>query len=494
MLVVRAVEDQPNCGIKKGDEFRLYIVDAHHHMGSEKSHRNTPAGAYDFYASLWLEILKQSKVLKEDDSLLFEPVSVQAPDLATRVFNSRDSWKRLNHGWLVDRTVVFPYTDDYSSPEEPGAPSFKVSNDKIASWTSRAPHSTRLIGFSRVNPLDGGLTAVEELERSVKELGLRGLKLHPLAQLFIDSIEEDASRNVVKRAGELGLPIIFDTRNMKTVVRIKRLVDSMRNDPQCGDALKGLRVIIAHCGMSPGDSRLFEALKDPLIFGETSTLHDRDVPVLFETANERLRNWSEKLLFGTDFSFLSVQALDIIMYMLSRDFPGTLGDAQRILAGNTLSLLKTPFRTSIGSSGTPSEFICRDESRKSQGKLEDTLIELLKKGNWDLGSLDFMIPPERTWPEPRPISSDGTNGIQQDSYVLTLTSKNKTKEYHVWIRRHPGDLLSCVILSTQGMIQLDTLENASQKLGRVLLRSIADNSITLKTSKEMQSHVLRLLS
>ncbi|MHA2359284.1 MAG: amidohydrolase family protein [Candidatus Thorarchaeota archaeon] len=494
MLVVRAVEDQPTRGIKKGDEFRLYIVDAHHHMGQEKGHRNTPAGAYDFYASLWFEIQKQSKVLMEDDSLLFEPVSIQPPSLATRVFKSRDSWKRLNHGWLVDRTVVFPYTDDYSSPKEPGAPSFKVSNDKIASWSNRAPHSTRLIGFSRVNPTDGGLIAVNELERSVKELGLRGLKLHPLAQLFIDSIEEDATRKVVKRAGELGLPIIFDTRNMKTVVRIKRLVDSMRNDPQCGDALKGLRVIIAHCGMSPGDSRLFEALKDPIIFGETSTLHDRDVPVLFETANERLRPWSEKLIFGTDFSFLSVQALDVIMYMLSRDFPGTLGDAQRILGGNTLSLLRSPFRTSTGFSGTPREFICHDASRQSQHELEEAIIRLLNKGKWDLGSLDLMIPPEGTWPEPIPTSDGGTNGVQQDSYVLTLTSKNKTKEYHVWIRRRPGGLLSCTVLTTQGMIQLDTLENASQKLGQVLLSSVTDHSITLESSKELQSNVLGLLA
>ncbi|MFW9793713.1 MAG: amidohydrolase family protein, partial [Candidatus Thorarchaeota archaeon] len=472
MLVIRALEDQPSQGVAQGDEFQLYIVDAHHHMGREKGHRNTPAGAYDFYASLWFEIQKQTKELKENDSLLFEPVSVQAPELASRIFNSRDSWKRLNHGWLVDRTVAFPYTDDYSSPEKLGAPSFKVSNDKIASWTSRAPHSTRLIGFSRVNPLDDGFLAVNELERSVNELGLRGLKLHPLAQLFIDSIEEDASRKVVKRAGELGLPIIFDTRNMKTVVKIKRLVDSMRNDPECGDALRGLRVIIAHCGMSPGDSRLYEALKDPLIFGETSTLHDRDVPVLFENASERLRLWSEKILFGTDFSFLSVQALDIIMYLLSRNFPGTLSDVQRILGGNTLSILRNPFRTSSGTSGPPSEFLCRDESQHLQYDLEDKLIALLNKAKWDLSSLDPMIPPSGTWPEPSRITDGGNNGVHQDAYVLTLTSKDRMKEFHVWIRRRPGNLLSCTVLSTQGMIQLNTLENASQKFGPVLLKSL----------------------
>ncbi|MHA2024751.1 MAG: amidohydrolase family protein [Candidatus Thorarchaeota archaeon] len=494
MLVVRAVEDQPDHGVKKGEEFRLYIVDAHHHMGREKSHRNTPAGAYDFYASLWFEIQKQTQVLMEEDSLLFEPVSIEAPTLASRIFQSRDSWERLNHGWLVDRTVVFPYTDDYSSPEEPGAASFKVSNDKIASWTTRAPHSARLVGFARVNPLDRGNTAVKELERSVNSLGLRGLKLHPLAQLFIDSIEEDASRNVVKRAGELGIPIIFDTRNIKTVVKIKRLVDSMRNDPLCGDSLKGLKIILAHCGMSPGDSRLFEAMKDSTIFAETSTLHDRDVPVLFETASGRLRTWSEKLLFGTDFSFLSVQALDIIMYMLSRDFPGSLGDTQRVLAGNALSLLRSPFRTSSGKTGTPHEYLIRDNSLSIQRELENGLIGLLSKGQWNIGSLDPMIPPLGTWPEPSSIKNGGTNGVDQESFVLTMMSKDKTRELHLWIRRRPGNLLSCTVLPTQGMIQLDTLENASQKLGSVLLRSVADHSMTLDSAVDMQSHVLQHLS
>ncbi|MBY8996181.1 MAG: amidohydrolase family protein [Candidatus Thorarchaeota archaeon] len=502
MLVVRAVEDQPDRGIKEGDEFRLYIVDAHHHMGHEKGHKNTPAGAYDFYAQLWFEIQKKTQTLLDADGLLFEPVRVEAPGLATRLFQNKVNWARLDHGWLVDRTIVFPYTDDYSVPSSKGEPSFKVSNDKIASWTSRAPHSSRLIGFARVNPLDGSHEgnpiAVSELDRAVLTLGLRGLKLHPLAQLFVDSIEKNEPREVVKRAGELGIPVIFDTRNMRTVVRIKRLVDSMRNDPDCGAAMKGLRVILAHCGMSPGDSRLYEALKDPVIFAETSTLHDKDVPVLFESARERLsssnREWSEKILFGTDFSFLSVQAMDIILHLLSRDFPGTLADTQRVLAGNTLSLLHSPFRTSIGTSGPPAEFICKDESFAIQREIEDSVINLIAKGSSDLSSLDFMIPPIGTWPEPEPLANGGSNGVGMDSYVLTLKSKEKSREFHLWIRRRPGDYVSCTVLATQGMIRLETLENASQKISQVLIRSISDHSQTLQSSKEIKSSVIDLLT
>ncbi|MFW9832539.1 MAG: amidohydrolase family protein [Candidatus Thorarchaeota archaeon] len=502
MLVIRALESQPNNGISKGDEFRLYILDAHHHMGREKSHTNTPLGAYEFYQQLWFEIQKKTKVLLENDTLLFEPVRVEAPPLARAIIKNKKSWARLDHGWLVDRTFVFPYTDDYSTPSSKDEPSFKVSNDKIASWTSRAPHSTRLIGFARVNPLDGSykgnLLAVKELERAVLAHGLRGLKLHPLAQLFVDEIDRNEPREVVKRAGELGIPVIFDTRNMRTVVRIKRLVDSMRNDPDCGAALKGLRVILAHCGMSPGDSRLYEALKDPLIYGETSTLHDRDVPVLFESACDRLsstnQEWSENILFGTDFSFLSVQAMDIILYLLSRDFPGTLADAQRVLAGNALSLVHIPFRTSRGSSGPPKELICKDESLETQRGVERFVIKLITNGTWDLESLDFMIPPIGTWPEPESIASGGSNGIHMDSYVLALTSKETNSEQHLWIRRRPDDYLSCTLLPTQGMIRLETLENASQKVGQVLLNSLSDHSETFQSDDKFTSRVAELFA
>jgi predicted TIM-barrel fold metal-dependent hydrolase len=501
MLVVRAVEDQPNRGIKRGDEFSIYIVDAHHHMGREKGHKNTPTGAYEFYAQLWLEIQKRTQVLLEEDRLLFEPIGIEAPNLAAHLFRSKDSWSRLDHGWLVDRTIAFPYTDDYSIPTEKGEASFKASNDKISSWTARAPHSSRLIGFARVNPLDGyhngSLIAVKELERAVLSLGLRGLKLHPLAQLFVDSIDKNGPREVVKRAGELGIPVIFDTRNIRTVVRIKRLVDSMRNDPDCGSAMKGLKVILAHCGMAPGDSRLYEALKDPVVFAETSTLHDKDVPVLFETANERLTSpyseWSEKILFGTDFSFLSVQALDVILFLLSRDFQGTLTDTQRILGGNALSIVNGPYRTSTGSSGHPTEFVCRDGSFAVQRELEKKVISLISDGTWDLCSLDFMIPPIGTWPALSSRTSGGFNGVDMNSYVLTLTSKEKSRELHLWVRRRVDDYISCTLLPTQGMTRLDTLENASQKMDQVLLRSISDYSETLQSSSDLQIRVLDLL-
>jgi hypothetical protein len=492
MLVVRAVENIPDRGVKKHDEFRFYIIDAHHHMGREKSHRNTPPGAYDFYTQLWFELQKKSEMMAEKDLLLFEPIRVEAPAIASMVFESRDTWKRMNHGWLVDRTTVFPYTDDYSAPAGPGAPSFKVSNDKISGWTTRAPHSTRLIGYGRVNPLDGetadGSIAIEELERCVLQLGLRGLKLHPLAQLFLESIEGAATRNVVKKAGELDIPVIFDTRNIKTVERIQSLVDSMSNDPDCGNAMRGLRVILAHCGMSPGDPKLFDALKDPHIYAETSTLHDLDVPALFESAQERLgHSWSRKILFGTDYSFLSVQAADVILYLLSREFTGTLSDIQCVLGGNSLHLIQKPFKREAKTGNRPLEVFLHDKSRKLQGELEKDITDHIGSGTWNLASLDFMIPPKETWPRIESVNEGGFNGVYLDSYLLTVNSDDDSGEYHLWIRRRAGGLLSCSIVGTQGSVAIETLEFDSQKMGGILSQALEDNSSLAKSPKEMTS-------
>ncbi len=501
MLVVRAVEDIPKQGISKGDRFQFYVVDAHHHMGKEKGHRNSPSGAYDFYALLWFELQRMVKDHLEQDLLLFEPVEVIPPELPSRLFMSNASWARMNHGWLVDRTIVFPFTDDYSKSESSDVPSFHVSNDKIAGWTTRAPHSSRLIGFGRVDPKESLSGApdrpIKEIQRAVRVLGLRGLKLHPLAQLFIDEIESDYMRKIMKCAGNLGIPVIIDTRNMRTVLRIHDLVNSMRGSKKYEKALTGLSVILAHCGMSPGDPRFYEVLRDPVFFGETSTLHGKDVPILFQMARERMNStnvqWSEKLLFGTDYSFLSVQAAELILHLCSREFQGTLGDIQRILGGNALALAQSPFRTEGGAKRQPRTVIYEKCERAVVQKLEDSILSMLNNG-WNMSSLDFMIPPRHTWPKIQSLERGGYNGIHLDSYVMTLHPKNGGNEFHVWIRTNAGGVLSCTVLGTKGTLVIDTAEFATQKLGQELSDKIREDARTMRTPQELASSVLDMLT
>ncbi|NHJ13910.1 MAG: hypothetical protein EAX95_09535 [Candidatus Thorarchaeota archaeon] len=502
MLVVRALHDLPEQSIKKGDNFRLYIVDAHHHMGKEKSHKNSPPGAYEFYAQLWFELQRMTKEWLNNDMLLFEPVEVIPPDFPSRIFSCRENWSRFNHGWLVDRTVVFPYSDDYSTSDSPEVASFQVSNDRIAGWTTRAPHSSRLIGFCRVDPKDSEKgnpdLPLNELERAVGQLGLRGLKLHPLAQLFLDEIEDDMTGRIVKRAGEMGIPVIFDTRNMKTVVRIKSLIDALRTEERSRKALDKLKVIIAHCGMSPGDPKLYEVLRDPCIFGETSTLHGKDLPVLFDMARERIGTqetlWSDKLLFGTDYSFLSVQAVEVILYLLSKDFGGTLSDIQRILAGNSLILTQKPFRTCRGKPRPPKRVAVAGHSPEVLSDLEEHILSLITSEEWDLASLDFMLPPRHTWPQLRPLSADGYNGIHFDSYIVAMYSKSLEREIHLWVQQRSDNSVSCAVLGTKGANSLETTELATQRIGMDLSEILSKSEVMLESSDSLIEAVSRLVA
>ena len=76
-------------------------------------------------------------------------------------------------------------------------------NDTAASLAAHEPD--KIIGFMSVHPDESDV--MEEIERSVNDLGLRGMKLGPNYQGF-DPVGENAFR-VYGKAQELELPIVF---------------------------------------------------------------------------------------------------------------------------------------------------------------------------------------------------------------------------------------------------------------------------------------------
>ena len=76
-----------------------------------------------------------------------------------------------------------------------------VGNDYVASVAQQYPD--RFIGFRLGGPLEGDM-AIQELERSVKELGLRGLKLHPTTQAFFPN--DIRFYPLWEKCAELGIP------------------------------------------------------------------------------------------------------------------------------------------------------------------------------------------------------------------------------------------------------------------------------------------------
>jgi predicted TIM-barrel fold metal-dependent hydrolase len=95
----------------------------------------------------------------------------------------------------VDRAVVCPMGAHLAVRNRDG-------NDLMAA--SVAEHPDRLVGFLSVNPW-WGPDAVRELDRAAQDLGLSGVKLHPVTQGF--HVDDEIALPVVERAVELGLPI-----------------------------------------------------------------------------------------------------------------------------------------------------------------------------------------------------------------------------------------------------------------------------------------------
>lgn len=81
-----------------------------------------------------------------------------------------------------------------------------LSNDEVAGIVKMYPN--RFVGFASVDPWKGKL-AVEEIERAVTELGLKGAKFHPGIQAFYPN--DTRFYGLYEKIVELGVPALFHT-------------------------------------------------------------------------------------------------------------------------------------------------------------------------------------------------------------------------------------------------------------------------------------------
>ncbi|MGH7610747.1 MAG: amidohydrolase family protein, partial [Candidatus Dormibacteria bacterium] len=118
---------------------------------------------------------------------------------------------------------------------------WKVSNELVARLVSQRPE--RFLGFASVDP-NKGEAAVAELEHAVRELGMRGLKLHPPTQHFYAN--DRAHYPLWAKAEELGIPVLIHTGHNQSGGRLKY------GDPTTVDDVAldfpRLRIILAHFG------------------------------------------------------------------------------------------------------------------------------------------------------------------------------------------------------------------------------------------------------
>jgi predicted TIM-barrel fold metal-dependent hydrolase len=210
-----------------------------------------------------------------------------------------------------------------------------VSNDFV--WRCAREHADAFIGFASVDPLKGE-AAIVELERAVRMLGLRGLKLHPTAQGFRP--DDRSIYPLWEAAEELGIPVTVHTgttglgAGMSGGGKMKlEFSRPIHLDAVAADFPR-LQIVMAHPAWPWQDEQLAVALHKTNTWIDLSGWSPRRFsPELMRNIRGPLQ---DRVLFGTDYPFIRhEQWLDA---WATLDVPDAvtekvlLSNAQRLLA------------------------------------------------------------------------------------------------------------------------------------------------------------------
>ena len=194
--------------------------------------------------------------------------------------------------------VIFSVDTHTSTGETPD------SNDYVAEIVRS--HPQQFMGFASVDPWMGK-AAVLEVERSVKELGLRGLKLHPVHQAFFPN--DTRFYPLYEACSYLGIPVLFHSGyagagsgipggaglKLKYSAPIPGIDDVAADFPN-------LTVIMAHPAWPWVDEQVAVALHKANVYMDLSGWSPRFIPeTLIRETNSRLQ---DKVMFGSDYPFL----------------------------------------------------------------------------------------------------------------------------------------------------------------------------------------------
>jgi predicted TIM-barrel fold metal-dependent hydrolase len=210
----------------------------------------------------------------------------------------------LSRGYPLDLTVHF---DAFMRDMEPferivvfGLKAMRtgywVPDDFIADFVARAPQ--KLVGFASCDPTQPG--HVNELERAVKDLGLRGVKMGPAYAGFDPRDERCAPVYACCQAA--GIPIIFHTGttfNREAMLAFSRpwLFDEVAM------RFPELRIVLAHLGHPWHAECLAVIRKHPHLYADIAALYYRPWQFYNMMVLAQEYKVTHKLLFGTDYPF-----------------------------------------------------------------------------------------------------------------------------------------------------------------------------------------------
>ena len=326
----------------------VFVVDGHSHLGEDvdgATMMNPLApgtGTFDFWGNVqgriktdWEKTGEQSFGTVMDGastriSWSFTPypftdkLYIALQKLGKRYSDLKEKSKYYS---FIDQGVVFPFQDVFRDKRPEAL--YRASNINVSRFTTRFPFSMKLVGYARVDPMEGE-KAVKEVSYAREILGLRGLKLHPRSERWIDNVNTDKAVNVLIEAASHSMPVIFDTRGRKSILDIAALVKTTRGVimQQYPELLPHFKVIVAHFAQGNiGDHDVYNAIVQPNTYGDLSMLHGEGAGNFFEDfrkwfqANNKYRvdnrDWSEYLLFATDYPYFGDRhAEKLLIYVI----------------------------------------------------------------------------------------------------------------------------------------------------------------------------------
>jgi uncharacterized protein len=229
----------------------------------------------------------------------------------------------------VDRAVILG--QDTRSTRNPAFKNYTMKNDDLAKIAAKS--RDRLIPFAGVDP-NAGTGAVRELKRSVRDLGMRGLKVHSSANsVYLN--DRRLMFPIYDLCQEKGLPILFHTGTTglgDTEIKYSKpeLLDEV-----C-QAFPDLKVVMAHFGWPWPEVTMAIALRSPNVFIDVSGWKPRYLPPSITPYLNGILQ--DRFLFGTDYPMLrqSEWLDDFRKNLAPRLKPGV---SEKLLGGNAKRLL-----------------------------------------------------------------------------------------------------------------------------------------------------------
>ena len=141
-----------------------------------------------------------------------------------------------------------------------------VSNEKVSELMNK---NSRFIGFASVDPACED--APRMLERAVKQLGLKGLKLDPALQQFYPNDKETAYP-VYQVCAELNIPVMIHCGMSWAMVGLEKYAHPLQLEEIAID-FPSLPIIIPHFGWPWINETLMLAMKYKNIYIDTSIIY-----------------------------------------------------------------------------------------------------------------------------------------------------------------------------------------------------------------------------